>query len=67
MFRLIAKRISFADSFPINSFLWQSKIFLRGVYIVNCTKNYFHIMQKMLKMEKMIRKLGEFTSISISC
>jgi len=30
-------------------------------------QNHFHIIQKMLKMEKMIRNLGEFTSISISC
>jgi len=43
------------------------KFFLRGVYIVNSTTKLFSCNVKNVKNGKMIRNLGEYTSISISC
>ena len=64
-----SKNISFS-SFKSNIF--QNSIltiifFLRDRYIVNCTTNLFSYHQKNVKNGKMIRNLGEFNSISISC
>ena len=43
------------------------KIFLRGFYIVISTTKLFSYHAKNVKNEQMIRNLGEFASISISC
>ena len=49
----------------INKFLYSNKA-IKFILLTEL-QNYFHIIQKVLKMEKTISNLGEFTSISISC
>ncbi len=49
------------------NFIITFNFFLRGVYIVKCTTKLFSYHAKNVKNGKMIRNLGEFTSISISC
>ena len=59
---LILLNQTFSENLTITT-----KLFLRGLHIVNCTAKLFSYQAKNVKNGKIIWNLGEFTSISISC